>query len=283
MQNIIIDEEIRDLLPALDGETLKSLEESILQYGCMYPLVITTLDGVENVLIDGHNRYAICTEHGIDFETSYKEFQTREDALIWVISNQVARRNLTPVQLSYFRGLHYNKEKKLVGNSTGANGREEEFFKNERIPQTTETAALLAKKYDISKSTIYGDAKAAASIDKIGNASPKAKSMIFSGEAKIDKKVLKELSSASEDEIKSVAADILNGVYEKKDTVKESQPPTPLDLALFGIAPINTAIGKAADALERHLPNIKEKAGRARLRTTLKQYTDMLGELYIQV
>ena len=38
-----------------------------------------------------------------------------EEALIWIISNQVSRRNLTPMQLGHLRGLHYNAEKKTQG------------------------------------------------------------------------------------------------------------------------------------------------------------------------
>ena len=50
-----------------------------------------------------------------------KEFVLRDEALIWIISTQVARRNLTPIQLSYFRGVHYNADKRVVKNAAGAN------------------------------------------------------------------------------------------------------------------------------------------------------------------
>ena len=40
MQEIIIDEEFRFLLPALDEETFRLLEENILEHGCLVPLVL---------------------------------------------------------------------------------------------------------------------------------------------------------------------------------------------------------------------------------------------------
>jgi len=40
MQDIIIDEELKRLLPPLDEHEYCSLEENILVYGCMNPLVL---------------------------------------------------------------------------------------------------------------------------------------------------------------------------------------------------------------------------------------------------
>ena len=39
-EGVVIDEEFRVLLPALDDETFRLLEESILQHGCRDPLVL---------------------------------------------------------------------------------------------------------------------------------------------------------------------------------------------------------------------------------------------------
>ena len=52
MQEVAIDEEFRALLPTLDGEKFRLLEESILQHGCRAPLVLWN-----GILIDGYNRY----------------------------------------------------------------------------------------------------------------------------------------------------------------------------------------------------------------------------------
>ena len=91
MKTIIIDEEFKDLLPALDKETYALLEENLLQNGCRDSLILWG-----NTLIDGHNRFEICTKHGIPFNTMDKDFETREDVIIWMVSTQISRRNLTP-------------------------------------------------------------------------------------------------------------------------------------------------------------------------------------------
>jgi ParB-like chromosome segregation protein Spo0J len=51
-------------------------------------------------LLDGHHRYAICQAHTLDFTVVETPpwVKTREDAKIWIIENQFARRNLAPYQ-----------------------------------------------------------------------------------------------------------------------------------------------------------------------------------------
>ena len=109
-QTIIIDEQFQFLLPTLDEETYRLLEENILEFGVREPLVLW-----KGILIDGYNRYRICTEHNLEFNTVEMEFENREEVLIWIISNQISRRNMTPMQMSYFRGLHYMADKKSRG------------------------------------------------------------------------------------------------------------------------------------------------------------------------
>lgn len=90
---IRINNEFKQLIPPLTAEEYAGLEKSILEEGCRDALVLWG-----NVLIDGHNRYEICTKHGIPFETVKKEFDSRDDAMLWMLNNQLARRNLNDFQ-----------------------------------------------------------------------------------------------------------------------------------------------------------------------------------------
>jgi len=122
-----IDSEFKALIPPLAPEELAQLEANILQDGCRDPLVVwqpfepkghckecdretdwSPGDGntecnecgygvapwPDTILIDGHNRFAICSKHGIEFETVEREFTDRESAELWMIGNQMGRRNL---------------------------------------------------------------------------------------------------------------------------------------------------------------------------------------------
>ena len=89
MIQLKIDEEFRNLIPPLTAEEFQQLQENIIKDGCRDALVIWN-----DTIIDGHNRYRICTENGIEFQTVDKQFDSREEAIEWIIRNQFGRRNL---------------------------------------------------------------------------------------------------------------------------------------------------------------------------------------------
>ena len=75
--DLTVDPEFRDLIPPLNEEELKLLEESLVADGCESPLIVWN-----GVIIDGHNRYAICRKHDIPFSIQEKHFDTREDVML---------------------------------------------------------------------------------------------------------------------------------------------------------------------------------------------------------
>ena len=91
MQNLIINEELKSLLPPLSAEEYAGLEESILKDGCLSPLVVWN-----DILVDGHHRYEICTKHEIPYFVRSIEFDDINDAKLWAWKHQENRRNLTP-------------------------------------------------------------------------------------------------------------------------------------------------------------------------------------------
>lgn len=88
-----IDEEFSSLIPPLSDEEYRGLEESILNEGCRDALIVW-----DDILIDGHNRYRICTEYNVPYETRQMEFESRDDVLLWIMRNQLSRRNLNDFQ-----------------------------------------------------------------------------------------------------------------------------------------------------------------------------------------
>jgi N6-adenosine-specific RNA methylase IME4/ParB-like chromosome segregation protein Spo0J len=92
---IVIREEFKKLIPALTGEEFKQLEANILSEGIRDPLVLW-----KGYLVDGHNRYAIATEHGLEYKTVNKDFKDSNEVKEWMILNQFGRRNLSNYQRS---------------------------------------------------------------------------------------------------------------------------------------------------------------------------------------
>lgn len=83
------------LFPPLDSTEYQMLEESILKEGCTDPLIVW-----DGTIVDGHNRYKICQDHGVPFAIVEKEFRNENDAILWMLTRQLGRRNLT----SYHKG-----------------------------------------------------------------------------------------------------------------------------------------------------------------------------------
>ena len=275
MQDIIIDQEFKLLLPELDAEVYESLEENIIQNGCLFPLVVWG-----NILVDGYHRYRICTTHDIPFKTTEKDFSNREEAIIWIITNQVSRRNLAPIQLCYFRGLHYRTDKRLVPNENGRNqysvvegqdsevreaglhevggaddGRKQVRVQNEPQAKNDSTAIRLAKKYNVSRSTIKRDAKISIAIDAIGEKSPDAKRDILSGKIPISRAQLKELASGTDDDFADVAASIADGSFERKkpEAASSASGGKPDDSFLSGFESVGD------DSIEAHVSRLAEQ------------------------
>ena len=61
------------LFPPLDSTEYQMLEESIIKEGCTDPLIVW-----DGTIVDGHNRYKICREHGVPFAIVEKEFRNEK-------------------------------------------------------------------------------------------------------------------------------------------------------------------------------------------------------------
>lgn len=91
--DIVADDEFATLIPPLTDDEFVLLEQSVLTEGCREPLLVTP----DGVLLDGHNRLRICREHDIPFRTKVIHVTDRDDALLWIVTNQLARRNLSAI------------------------------------------------------------------------------------------------------------------------------------------------------------------------------------------
>jgi len=87
---IQVKEEFKNLIPPLNDSEFKELEDSILAEGCRESLIVWN-----NILVDGHHRYEICTKHNIPFKVINKNFEDENEAMLWIINNQLGRRNIT--------------------------------------------------------------------------------------------------------------------------------------------------------------------------------------------
>lgn len=171
-------EELKSYITPLSREELFTLKESIILEGCREPLVVWNKSDKERILVDGHNRFAICSENNLPYQTRDLQFKNIEEVKDWMVDNQLGRRNLNPDQLSYYRGLKYERLKKKKG------GYDKILSKGHSGPLTSE---ILAEEFNVSEKTIKRDSQYSRGIDLIGEKNPELKTKILSREAKIKK------------------------------------------------------------------------------------------------
>ncbi len=104
--DIVVNEEIKAYIDPLTPEEYRALERSILAEGCRDALVLWG-----DLLVDGHNRYAICRQHGLPFQTTQStRFRSIEDVHLWMIDQHLGRRSLSDFQ----RGVLALRKREIV-------------------------------------------------------------------------------------------------------------------------------------------------------------------------
>lgn len=180
-----IDEEFRTLIPPLADDERERLEASIVAEGVREPIV--TWDGT---IIDGHNRYAICQEHGLECPNREREFASREAAKIWIIENQFGRRNLNDYNRSVLalklEPLYQAEAKRKVQESGKVHGRgQEKVLQNFAKPiEPLHTAERIAEVAGVSRENIRKVKKIEAEAEKGNPVAVEARSELQSGEKK---------------------------------------------------------------------------------------------------
>ena len=124
---IIINEVLQSYVDPLTDSEYAALERSLLAEGCRDALVLWN-----DVLIDGHNRYAICRKHQIDFRTIQNTiFESLDDVMLWMIDNHLARRSVSDFQ----RGVLALRKKEIVAARTPAPASDADAPEGESAPK----------------------------------------------------------------------------------------------------------------------------------------------------
>lgn len=244
--DILIDEGFKSQLMPLAADEYSQLEANILEEGCRDPLVVWLkeeahcyecdaitehkfkgMDGDEDhrfevwecvvcrehpeqglhaVLIDGHNRYSICTKHEIDFKVEIVDFSSYEDAQDWIDKNQLGRRNLSPDSFKYLLGRRYNRQKKQGSRTDLTSG---------QIDHKLKTADRLAAEHSVGEATVRRAGKFAEEVER----TPELKKAIEAGKPVLQ--VKRELKEKKREERRKENAAKVSAAAKPED-IKES-------------------------------------------------------------
>ncbi len=175
---INVDLEFSMLVPPLSREERTLLEHHLLTEGCRDPILVWD-DGEHRILLDGHNRFEICRRIGLQYSVQTIELQGREAALLWILENQLGRRNLTPEAQAYLLGKLYNTNKRQGARSDLTFGHKD---------QKLTTADQLGADHHVSEKTIRRHAQFAQQLDQLAEAvGPDIKHAVLAREAKVSR------------------------------------------------------------------------------------------------
>jgi hypothetical protein len=99
-----IDPEFRDLIPVATWDERADLEASVRAFGFLSPIIVWTNEHGELVLLDGHSRWELwraavanpdnAGRAAIEPAVVVVDLPSRDDARLWIINAQLARRNV---------------------------------------------------------------------------------------------------------------------------------------------------------------------------------------------
>lgn len=150
-----VDPEFKKLIPPLSAEELTGLEAAIIRDGrATVPLVIWG----DSILLDGHNRFALCQKHGLPYSVrKVSGVEDRDGAELWIIDNQLSRRNLPVIDQVQLR----DRQAKILGEKAKANmhaGRppkaEEASANSREVRPPCKVNAELAKSIGVGERTV---------------------------------------------------------------------------------------------------------------------------------
>lgn len=230
MENLRIDPEFRDKIPPLTDAEFEQLRENILADGEVYEPIVTW----NGTIVDGHNRYKVIAEHPeIQFRVKEMDFSDKWEAFDWMYKKQLGRRNLTEAQREVLIGLMYKARKKSVGAQRGNTNAEKQCAQNENIvpKRTPRTDEILGKELGINHSSVIRAEHFADGVEAIRNVSPVAANKIMTGEARLDKSVVRSVPTMEQKDVVKIAdaieKDAKNANSVGREIIKKPRPMSP--------------------------------------------------------
>jgi len=152
-----IDPEFKLLIPPLSEDEYRQLEQNILsRRQCRDAIVLW-----DGLIIDGHNRFYICVKHGIQFEIKELSFASRKDAKLWIVENQLGRRNLTDamrIELALVKAdmLREKAKENLTRGGRPKKGEEKPLTKSPKsIDEPVNVRKSIADDAKVGEGTLY--------------------------------------------------------------------------------------------------------------------------------
>lgn len=217
----------KDLIPPLSEEEYQTLEANLRNEGCREPICVWNY-----TILDGHNRYEICTRLSIPFQIKQINLFSEAEAIAWICANQLGRRNISEETRRYLIGKRYEAEKSISWdrNPDGAN---QHSAKNEpekspdpvasdlsEAVRANKTSAKLGHEYNLSRPTVIKYGQYARAIEKISEVDPIIADQILSGTLKLSQNSVIDLAKLKNSRIKRILEQMAETMEERNQQSK---------------------------------------------------------------
>lgn len=182
-----------EVIPELTLDEFAQLEENILAEKRIIDPIITW----KGFIVDGHNRYKIAQKYpDIPYSTHEKEFENEDEAVVWICSHQLGRRNINEIQRKCLVASRYRSEMKLERFHGNQHTLANECGLGPKGPDHKHhgTRSELAQELGVTEKYIRNSVEVLNGVDAAEEAVPGSKHEIISGQIKAFEKDIKELA-----------------------------------------------------------------------------------------
>ena len=211
--------EMAELLPPLSAEQLDALEADLIKNGCYAPIIVNE----DMIIIDGHNRQALCEKHGLPYTMAVFSFEDLLEAKQWALDTQKGRRNLEKWELGKIAlKLKPEIEAKARANQSAAGG---DMFSEKPLSATLpEAVSAVDTRKELAEAVGLGERTMGKVMQIDENAPDSIKEALDKKELSINKgyDLTRQLQDVPEDQREQAAAELLEYEKAKKDLKQQN-------------------------------------------------------------
>ena len=204
--------EMAELLPPLSAEQLDALETDLVNNSCYSPIIVNE----DMVIIDGHNRQALCEKHGLPYTMAVFSFEDLLEAKQWALDTQKGRRNLEKWELGKI-ALKLKPE-------IEAKARANQGTRTDLSATLPESSDAVDTRKELAEAVGLGERTMGKVMQIDENAPDAIKEALDKKELSINKgyDLTRQLQDVPEDQREQVAAELLEYEKAKKDLKQQN-------------------------------------------------------------
>ncbi len=206
-EKLNIDRKFRILSLPYSMDDFRKLRENVLRKGCIEPIAVWN-----GVILDGHKRYEICSEYGVDFEVREMSFEFDEEAVIWACRQRIKKFDKNNPYHRYLIGEWYIAQKSLNKKMRKCKSDKESFQTDEpdKYAEAThfqDTSAWLGDKVGTTRSIVQVGGDYAAALEKMAETNRVLFEAILRDEVKYGYNKVIEMTGIKENTYKDKSTD----------------------------------------------------------------------------